>query len=176
MSDFRGTVRAFLSFHRSNTYCYVSAPFSLSSVRSFISFFNCTRRSCRLWCMYSWSWQSCPGNVWFTDPLLTYWFDLPFTFQRPGTLTAQGAIVVRLSMFDHGGKPLKICSTDWNTEWMWHTMHKAPSKIVVSNRTCTLPTPAHTMCYKVFCTISPAQMLFHTLHRFMETIISLLLS
>lgn len=42
--------------------------------------------------MHSWSWQSRPGNVWFTDPLLTHWFDLPFTFQRPGILTVQGLL------------------------------------------------------------------------------------
>lgn len=62
------------------------------SFLSFILLFDRTHRSRRLWCMHSWSWQSRPGNVWFTDPLLTYWFDLPFTFQRPGILTAQGLL------------------------------------------------------------------------------------
>lgn len=109
-------IRLFFSFHRSNTsspssascseyiwgyllsyvglflcvcfFLYFCLPLSLS----FISFFNCTHRSCRLWCMHSWSWQSRPGNVWFTDPLLTFWFDLPFTFQRPGILTVQGLL------------------------------------------------------------------------------------
>lgn len=42
--------------------------------------------------MHSWSWQSCSGNVWFTDPLLTYRFDLPFAFQRAGILTVQGLL------------------------------------------------------------------------------------
>lgn len=138
--------------------------FRLSLCLSLISFFNSTHRSCRLWCMHSWSWQSRPGNVWFTDPLLTYWFDLPFTFQRPGILTVRGAIEVRLSMFDHGGKPLKICCvlTDWLTEWMCHIVHKTQSKIMASNHTCSGPTPAHAICYKEFCIISLAKTLFHT--------------
>lgn len=114
VTDTTVSVRLFLSFHRSNTnspsaisysyymcvcsylwfhvclfFCLYS---SLSLFLSFMSFFNCTHGSRRLWCMHSWSWQSRPGNVWFTDPLLTYWFDLPFTFQRPGILTVQGLL------------------------------------------------------------------------------------
>lgn len=95
-------VRLLLSFHTSNATlpskiccsacvcCYLSPHLRLFSVFYF-AFWPYTQIT-QTWCMHSWSWQSRPGSMWFTDPLLTYWFDLPFTFQRPGILTAQGLL------------------------------------------------------------------------------------
>lgn len=97
------------------------------SFLSFILLFDRAHRSRRPWCMHSWSWRSRPGNVWFTDPLLTYWFD----FSKTWNFNSAGAIEVRLSTFDHGGKPLRICCflTDWYSEWMWHILREAGSEI-----------------------------------------------
>lgn len=143
LSDFREMVRLFFSLHRSNTNspssasysvyvcCYTSVSFSVCcflyfclSRLSFISFFNCTHRSCRLWCMHSWSWQSRPGNVWFTDPLLTYWVDLPFTFQRPGILTVQGLLrsdSACLTTVENHSKYAAYGLTDWHAELTCHS-------------------------------------------------------
>lgn len=134
----------------------------LDSFLSFISFFNCTHRSCRLWCMHSWSWQSRLGNVWFTDPLLTFWFDLPFTFQRPGILTVKGLLrsdSACLTMVENHSK----YPASWVTDWICHIVHSAQSKIMVSNHMYNSPTPAHTILYEEFSIISFAEMLFHTL-------------
>lgn len=89
---------------------------------------------------------------------------IAFHFLETWNFNCAGAIEVRLSMFDHGGKPLKICCVlnDWFTEWICHIVHKAKSEIMVSNHTRNGPTPAYTICYKEFCIISLAKMLFHT--------------
>lgn len=105
LSDFRGMIRLFSLFTsqiqtpppQSHTLCmcrYMAVSFSayISVFTSFCLLFPRAQRSRRLWCMHSWSWQSCSGNVWFTDPLLTYRFDLPFAFQRAGILTVQGLL------------------------------------------------------------------------------------
>lgn len=81
-------------------FAFIPLSFLLSAV------FTSVHISFSFWCMHSWSWQSCPGNLWFTDPLMMCRFDFPFYLQR--ILTVQGNIEAHLRVFDHGGKPLNM--------------------------------------------------------------------
>lgn len=129
--------------------------FSLFLCLFSISFFNCTHGSRRLWCMHSWSWQSRPGNVWFTDPLLTHWFDLPFTFQSPGILTVQGLLrfdSACLTTVENRSKCAASWLTDWLAEWMCHIIRKAQSNIVGFQPHVQRPhTCSHHLLQRILC-------------------------
>lgn len=131
---------------------FISLRFRLSPLLSFISIY--THRSCGLWCMHSWSWRRRPGNVWFTHPLLTYWFDSPFPFQRPGILTVQGlwrSDSACLTTVEKRSEYVARWLTDWHLEWMWHVQHKVQANILTFTHTCNSPSPAHTISLKEFC-------------------------
>lgn len=129
LSDFRGVTRLLFTSQiqaplpQSHTLCmccYISVSFSAFFFPSFGLLFPRTHRSRRLWCMHSWSWQSRSGNLWFTDPLLTYWFDLAFTFQRPGILTVQGQLRCNSACWRWKTIQNMQC-LDWLICWMYVT-------------------------------------------------------
>lgn len=118
MSDFGEAVRLFFSFRRSNLLCvvlcvrlrlfvvFVVVPVASFISVSFIPSSYCTQRSCMLVYAQLVLTEPARKRVVYGSPV-DILIRLAFHFSGTWNFNCAGTIVVRLSMFDRRGKPLK---------------------------------------------------------------------